>query len=544
MTGTASQIGRNDPCPCGSGRKYKKCCWGKAARSPARTHATPPPNQRELIQLAADHAQAGRLDQARHLYEQVLRSSPRDINALYGLAELLGRLNKTPMAIELLRRAIAVQERHADLHILLSYLLMQSGDVEGALKSARRAITIDPKKEAAYRMLADCHHRMHRLDEAIAAAGKALSVDPESANAEIFLASLLMQKGDLADARSRLDNVLKRDLHQDLIHRALTELGFVLDKLGEYDAAFEAFERAGAESGARPEAKVIDRTVSFDLVDDYRAVATRELLSKWTRETIDDGRPAPLFLVGFPRSGTTLTEQIIAAHPDVVTADEKQILGLTKSEMARWFSEENVPGMLAQLDRDDIRRIRSAYWTHAESIMQTDLAGKTFIDKLPLNIVDMPLINVVFPDARVIVALRDPRDVCLSCFMQRFGLNTAMINFLEWEQTAAYYARVMGFWLHLRDVVTLDFIEVRYEDTVEDFENQARRLLDFLGVPWDENVLNFHEHARKRFVSTPSFTAVSEPVHRRAAGRWRNYATHVQRISETLAPFIAAFGYE
>ncbi len=542
MANTASQIGRNDPCPCGSGRKYKKCCMGKAARTQARTRATP--SQRELVQVAADHAHAGRLDQARQLYEKVLRASPRDVGALYGLAELLGRLSRTQQAIELLRRAIDVQDRHADLHVLLSYLLMQAGDVEGARQSARRAIKLDPDKEAGYRMLADCHHRMHQLDEAIAAAAKALSVDPDSANAEIFLASLQLQKGDLAEARRRLEGVLKRDLHQDLVHRALTELGFVLDKLGEYDAAFEAFEKAGAESAARPEAKVIDRRVSFDLVDDYKAVATKELLSKWTRETVDDGRPGPFFLVGFPRSGTTLTEQIMAAHPEVITGDEKAILRATKSEMATWFSEDNVPGILAQLDRDDIARIRSTYWKHAESIMSMSLAGKTFVDKLPLNIVDLPLINVVFPDARIIVALRDPRDVCLSCFMQRFGLNTAMINFLAWEQTAAYYAKVMDLWLHLRDIITLDFIEVRYEDTVEDFENQARRLLDFLGVPWDERVLNFHEHARKRFVSTPSFTAVSEPVHRRAAGRWRNYATQMQRIGHTLAPFITAFGYE
>ena len=317
----------------------------------------------------------------------------------------------------------------------------------------------------------------------------------------------------------------------------------MLDKLGEYDAAFEAFEKAGMESAATREAMAIDRSVSFNLVDAYKAVATPELLSKWTRETVDDGLPRPFFLVGFPRSGTTLTEQIMAAHPDVVTADEKAILRATKSEMSTWFSEENVPGMLAQLDRDDIGRIRSTYWKHAESIMHMSLADKTFVDKLPLNIVDMPLINVVFPDARIIVALRDPRDVCLSCFMQRFGLNTAMINFLAWEQTAAYYAKVMDLWLHMRDIVTLDFIEVRYEDTVEEFENQARRLLDFLGVAWDDCVLDFHEKARKRFVSTPSFNAVSERIHRRAAGRWRNYKTQVQRISDTLTPFITAFGY-
>jgi tetratricopeptide (TPR) repeat protein len=537
------EIGRNDPCPCGSGKKYKKCCMGKAPAR-GRAAAAPKADPQQQLKVAQDHAQAGRLEQAQRLYQQVLAARPANVAALYGLAEISGRIGRTEEAIRLLRRAIDIDEREPDLHALLSFLLLREGDPDEAERAARRAIKLDANHETAHRMLADCYHRLRRYDDAIAEVRKALAADPTSVSAEVFLAALLRDKGEPAEARRVLENVLQKDMQQDLLHRALTELGFVLDKLGEYEGAFALFEQAGEENGKTPEARRIDRDLSMKLVGDYKAVATKELLSKWTRQDFDDDLPRPSFLVGFPRSGTTLTEQVLAAHPDVETADEKELIRAVKSQMTAWFSEGNAPVLLPQLDRDDVARLRAEYWKQAGSVMNMDLSDTVFVDKLPLNLVDLPLINVMFPEARVIVALRDPRDVCLSCFMQRFRLNPAMINFLWWERTAEYYAAVMDLWLHLRELVTLEHLEVRYEDTVEDFERQARRLIDFLGVPWDEGVLAFHEKARDRFISTPSFTAVSGRVHRGALARWRHYPAAVERVSGTLARFVTAFGYD
>ena len=173
-----------------------------------------------------------------------------------------------------------------------------------------------------------------------------------------------------------------------------------------------------------------------------------------------------------------------------------------------------------------------------------DLEDRLLLDKLPLNLVETGLINVLFPDAKIIVALRDPRDVCLSCFMQGFDLNIGMVNFLWWERTVELYANVMDLWLHVREMLTLPFIEVRYEDTVRDLEGQARRMLDFLGLEWDDRVIRFYEAARKKAILTPSFAAVTKPVHTGAIGRWRNYAGPVERVAGTLQPYIKAFGYD
>jgi tetratricopeptide (TPR) repeat protein len=537
------EIGRNDPCPCGSGRKYKKCCMGRGG--PRRAAATPPrAGTREDVPVAQEHARAGRLPEAKDVYEQVLRSRPDDVQALNGLADVEGRLGRPAESVRLLRRAIAADERHHASHVMLCQMLLRVGDFDGATQSARRAVDLDPNNEAGHRMLADCHYRMRRFDEAIGETKKALALDPGSVNAEFFLAVLLEKKGALNEARQRLEELIARGLGPDLLHRAQRELGFVLDRLGEHEAAFALFEQAGAERAGMPEARGIDGDQPLNLAAAYRRVATTELLSKWSSDAFDDDLPRPSFLVGFPRSGTTLTEQIMAAHPDVVTTDEKMLIRDVKTTMLEWFAENNAPAVLAQLDRDDILRLRAEYWKRAQGVVQTDLSDKVFVDKLPLNLIDLPLINVLFPEARVIVALRDPRDVCLSCFMQLFGLNTAMVNFLSWERTAAFYAAVMDLWLYLRDKMTLQYLEIRYEDTVDDFPRQARALIDFLGVAWDEGVLAFHEGARQRFISTPSAAAVSQPVHRGALARWRRYPAATERVSETLARFVTAFGYD
>ena len=203
----------------------------------------------------------------------------------------------------------------------------------------------------------------------------------------------------------------------------------------------------------------------------------------------------------------------------------------------------DVPRHLDRLTGADVADLRQLYWTRAEAVVGEPLGEKVFVDKLPLHIVDLGLINVIFPDAKILVALRDPRDVCLSCLMQWFRLNIAMVHFLSLADTAAFYADVMGFWQAIRGRLTLRSMEVRYEDTVTDLPGQARRILDLLGVDWNDSVLSFHEQAAGRSIFTPSYTTVTEKVHTRAIGRWRNYERHFEPVREILAPYVAAFGY-
>jgi hypothetical protein len=242
--------------------------------------------------------------------------------------------------------------------------------------------------------------------------------------------------------------------------------------------------------------------------------------------------------VGFPRSGTTLTEQVLAAHPAVRTLDEQPFLERAALELAAaGFEypedlERAPPSLIETLRRGYLERIGDAG------------ARRWTVDKMPLNLVYLPLARRLFPAARVVVALRDPRDVAVSCYAQVFRPNPAMVHFLTLEGTADLYVAVMGLWQTLRVGLDLPWLETRYEDLVGDFRSAAGRLLDFLDEPWDEAVTRFDQVARETPRSTPSYAEVTRPVHGGAVARWRAHARHLAPIEARLSPFVEAFGYD
>ncbi len=167
-----------------------------------------------------------------------------------------------------------------------------------------------------------------------------------------------------------------------------------------------------------------------------------------------------------------------------------------------------------------------------------------FVDKLPLNAVFLPVIYRLFPTAKIVLALRDPRDSVLSCYQQRFGMNAAMFQLLRLDSAARYYNAVMGLVRAARAELPLAVHEVRYESVVSDFDTTVRGVLDFLGLPWDEAVRNYAEAAKARAIGTPSAAQVVLPLYSSAQGKWRNYRSFVEPVLPTLEPWVKAFGYE
>jgi tetratricopeptide (TPR) repeat protein len=446
--------------------------------------------------------------------------------------------------VRLLRQAIAAGSRSALTHAHLAALLVETGDGAAAAAEIERAVELEPENATILATAAECLERIGRIEDALDMARRAAARAPGDAHTGVVLAGLERRTGAREDARARLEALLGRDdLSTTLRVRALNQLGLALDRLGAHDAAFDAFTEQGRETLKDPVAERIDRGFWPRRIAEYRAAVDTLPWSSWTPAEAADRRRDPAFLVGFPRSGTTMTEQVLAAHPDVVSSDERPLVPAMRVELRSMFDDQgDVAALLPRVTGDQLVRLRELYWHRAEETVGA-IGARLFVDKLPLNIVDLPLVNAVFPGARVILALRDPRDVCLSCFMQSFRLNQAMIHFLSLESTAALYEQVMGLWLAMRGHLTLPVLEVRYEDTVADLPGQARRLLDFLDVPWDERVLSFHERAADRVISTPSAAAVAEPVYTRAVSRWRRYEAHVADVAERLRPFVETWGY-
>lgn len=540
----SAKPGRNEACPCGSGRKYKHCCAEPAA-APAGEAGL-----QQLLETARYHAYQRRdFAAAEQCYREVLALKPNHAEALAGVGQGLCWRQRLAEGKRYLARAAKALLRQADKtdgRALLGFAEQMQiwGDMELALQLARAAAKAMPDNASAHYGVAVCLQRLQRTDAAIAALEKVLKLVPHDSGSHILLAILEFDNKQYDAASQRLERVVAAETEPKQLARACLELSKVYDKQKRYAEAFAMFARAGELQRQLPENLALDAGYIFKKIALFKQGYSDALLKRWTPEQLADGLPAPVFLIGFLRSGTTLTEQVLAAHPQVLTSDENHLLEELSAELAAIAGiSDDTPAALARIGIAQARQLRAYYWQRVAEEFGPEALRKRFVNKVALNSIETGLISCLFPDAKILFALRDPRDVCLSCAMQSFAASPATVNLLSWQGVAEQYAAVMDLWLSLRDRVTPAWLELRYEDVVNDFEASFRRVFDLLGVDWRPEVARFHERAAGRYVATPSFAAVSQPLYNSALARWRPYQEYFAEVLPHLARFIDAFGY-
>ena len=326
------------------------------------------------------------------------------------------------------------------------------------------------------------------------------------------------------------------------------QLAALYDKAGRYDEAFNALTRAkkifsGAAAPYLDDAWNIARAAGITI-----ATFTADIRERWAaagRELTPLSGSLAL-LTSHPRSGTTLLEQVLDSHAGAISADELQVM----SEMVyvplghKANTDDPVPVALDRtLARRPERSAAAFIGPSMEGALREPINGRLLVDKNPELTMLLPLVARVFPEMKVLFALRDPRDVVISCFMQQLPLNPVSVHYLTLEGTARKYAKMMQAWLKLRDILRNPWIEIRYEDMVADLRRPARRVLDFLGLPWDDRVFEYHRRAQTKHVHSPTYEAVTKPVYSSSVGRWRNYEKQLEPYQEILRPFVEAFGY-
>jgi len=477
-------------------------------------------------------------------FEAALARAPEFDHALAGRGAALMALDRQGEAEEDFRALLARRPGHADARVNLSVLLIMQNRNAEAAELLRQGLEQHPDDPRLLANLANAREKLNDLDGAEQAAARALEVEPHLTEPQFSLARIEHRRGQFDRARNRLDDLLERPLREEERLDALFELGAVLDRLGQPAAALAAIDRAKQQIRAGPAAQAYSGDQFLARVARCRAWFTRERLRATAAGPAESDKCGPnarepVFFVGFPRSGTTLMERLLQAHPGVVTTEEDSPLTPVRQHLSLIG---NYPEVLARLEPGEVEQAVQMFWANAERAVGP-LDGRLLVDKLPLNVVDLGLANMLFPHARVLVALRDPRDVCLSCYMQYFLLNDAMVNFLDLRQTARTYAAVMDLWMHYRKTLSVPCLAYRYEDLIEDFDGVVRRVLDFLGVGWHNDVARYREKSLGQAISTPSYRNVTDPVYGRSVGRWRAYRQQLAPVLGELRPFAASFGY-
>lgn len=505
------------------------------------------------LQRGALALQSKNLDEAVEWFRKAVAETPTDAQAEACLGQALCWQGRREEGLTHLRRSgslllkLARKTREVSNALQMVDQLQFWEDFPASVELARQIVQIDRSSPRGFQLLALAYSRLNQGEPALAAGRQAQRLAPDSAVLAILLATLEAGQKQYEPARRRLENLLShhRSMTPEEGFRARKELAGILDKQGEHGQVFAHLHASAKLSGFIPEVQQQDAKLVPRLLDAYREEYDAELLGRWAGSAFPDDPPAPLFVVGFMRSGTTLTQEVLGAHPEVFVADETDLIVATVNELGKMVPAlETTPQRLRQLDLEGIRRLRRFYWNQARGRFGDRVDRKVFLDKTTMNTLDLGFINCVFPDAKVVFVMRDPRDVCLSCFMQIMTPTPSTVHLLSWQGTARFYAQVMSWWNCVKPRMTIPFVEFRYEDAVPQFEQTFKEVFDFVGLPWDPRVADFHRRAVGKYIASPSFNQVAQPLYNSSVGRWRNYRDEFGEVAETLEPFVSAYGYE
>jgi tetratricopeptide (TPR) repeat protein len=489
-----------------------------------------------------------RTDEALANYDRALALNPDDADACNGRGNVLKKLHRIPEAEKIFRRAILLDPDHAQAHCNLGSVLLDLGKPDQAEPNLRRAVALDPDFAIALHNLGTALIGLDRSDEAVAVIQRAVTLKPDLAGAHHNLGVALMELGRLTEAREAAERAValapmqlsylrqlgdvRKYMAGDIYFAALEALAADTAALSVDDQIILHFALAKAHADIGQPEKEFRQLLAGNALKrsriDYDEAAvlseidrTQQLFtSEFIRASEGTGEPSPkpIFILGMPRSGTTLVEQILASHPDVHGAGELNLLERTIGDISSAMKEAPAyPEMALQMSGKDFRELGARYLAGIEPLAP---AVSHVTDKMPTNFLFAGLIHLALPHATIIHTVRDPIDTCISCFSRLFTeVNFQTYDLAELGRYYRHYQALMAHW-H-RVLPTERILDVSYEDTVDDLEGATRRILAYCGLPWDPRCLDFH--LTERVVRTASATQVRQPIYTSSIGRWRAY---------------------
>jgi len=472
--------------------------------------------------------------------ETVHRNQPQHLHAAYYYGRSLRVAGRLEAALEPLQSALA--EPNLEIHSRYELAICLTGlrRRTEAIDHYQSIFRLQPGNAQVAANLAALLERENQLEQADIWTSKALSLDAYNETAQITRARLDRRCGHYSQAVQRLKRLIKKLEHPNNLSIAWNQLGQCHESQGHWNQAFNAFtesnrvlmtHHAGARSDPRgPHGlQTLERIHSWLQLNPVRS---------WKKPSSPD-RGGIAFLVGFPRSGTTLLDHMLGSHPAIEVLEEKSLF----SSLHQDWSAAGTLEALAGISDAQINDARHIY--HLEVSRHRRQPGRSLvIDKLPLNLAYIFLIHRLFPQAPIIFLQRHPLDVCVSCYFQAFELQASMAYFLDIRQTARYFNAVMQVAKLSLEQVSNPLHCLRYEDLVITPEAQLRALLGFLTLQWDDSMLNYRQHGDVHTSNTPSYQQVSQPLYTRSIGKWQHYANQLEPCFPALMPWVEHFQYD
>ena len=484
----------------------------------------------------------GRLEEAAASQRRALAINPDSHAAHNNLGRALKGMGKHEAAVASYRRALDGKPDSAETHNNLGNVLDELGRLDEAVASYRKAREIRPDYVEAHYNLAEVLEKAKRteaLREAVAVAKQDCPGHPRLTLGEAWL---LRRDGDCAAARAVLEAAGEAVADAGFLSKRAHLLGELNDRLGDTEAAYRCFAEGNRRLTDTAPARLAAARGCSARVDTLTERFSSDWVAGWRNPEGTDGPCPMVFLVGFPRSGTTLLESILRSHDAVDVVEEIPAVLAVREALERLPG--GYPDGLAALGPAELEALRKTYFAELDKHLEPAGRAAVVVDKLPMNMVEAGLVHRIFPQTRFLFVQRHSCDCVLSCFMQNFTMNEAMVNFLDLAGAARLYDKVMTLWRTYQEVLPLAVHTVRYESLIEADRETLAPMFDFLGLAWDDGVWNYAETASHRGkIATPSHYQVTQPLYTTARGRWERYSAQMQPVLPILLPWAGRLGY-
>jgi tetratricopeptide (TPR) repeat protein len=483
-------------------------------------------------------------ESARAVLERALSLAPEDAEIRYRYAFCCYETLRTEEALAALEGWEQQAEISPEITASAGHLLMKLGEPERAEPAVRRAAATGADPQARLTLI-QVLERTNRIAEARQLLDQLLA-DPASAQlgSDLLLiqAALAQREGRHATAVELFQKAVDDCTALEHKHFQQFPLAKSLDALGRHEEAMHSL--IGAH---RSQAEHLKLTAPLAVLRGAPTLSIAEYpcdpkdVARWDHSQAPDAASSPVFIVAFPRSGTTLLELSLDAHPALKSMDEQPFLQNALDDLLA--QNALYPSKLSPVTGAQLDQVRERYWERVARKITLE-PGQRLVDKNPLNLLRLPMIKRLFPHSKVLLAIRHPCDVLLSCYMQHFRAPDFAQLCQDLPTLSAGYRRTFDFWYAQQSLLQADVLELRYETFVDDFEAEIRRVIEFLELPWDDAVLKPAARAQqKRFISTPSYSQVVQPVSTKAVGRWLPYRAHFAPCLPLLQPYFERWNY-
>ena len=543
------------------------------------------------LQKAQNLIASGNLEEAKYLCEEILKENPYQADALHLSGLIYLNENNYTQALEVYIKALVINSNNPSYHCNLGLAYLHTNTYDSAVKHFRKAITLQPNMACAHRDLCQALLKVNDIKAAIASGKKAVALAPDEATAyknlalayaargnfnasfknqikasqllpdnpgiQFDLGNAYVSRGDIDKAKECFRKVIKfqpnhlvaygnvvritkynTPENEDVIQlkaflnqaqlpelsriTALFSLGKIYQDCGLYDEAFSYFKEGNLLQDKKYQFNPTQPAFAASLLINN---CTRELISQ--KHKISNSKEKPIFIIGTPRSGTSLVEQILSSHRDVFGAGELHWFPEKSSELQQYLKTSTpYPQCLNELAKKSINKLASEYSKYTQSLANGECR---VVDKMPGNFLHLGFIHILFPNAKIIHCRRDPRDSCISMFCTQFPAGVPYSYDLY--KLGAFYSQYERTMEHWHQTLPDDMmIEIEYEELIQNQAAESRRLLDFLELEWHDDCISFYK--QKRVVHTASDTQVTKPLYSTSIGRWKHYQKHLQPLED------------